>query len=235
MNKNIKKRISRRAFLKKVVGVGDINKIREKIRNINVVSGLDFDIVEDASDAFSSMKKSYGMFSNVRACLVLKGDKNTPDLKEKVGYYGEELVLFLEELDLGNCWVAGTFDRDKFIIDENQTMVCVIPFGYVDKQTLKEKAIRGRISIKRKSPDAMMDGYEDAPDWVKDAMEAVVLAPSAVNRQNPHFYFKDGVVSADVEDDGLVNLVDLGIAKKHFEIEAGGIFPIGKGARFEKR
>src|SRR3712207_364915 len=182
MDKNIEKRISRRAFLKKDIEVDLLEKIREKISQINDESGLDFTIVGDASQAFSSMKKSYGMFSNVKSCIVLKGDKNTRDLKEKVGYYGEELVLFLEELELGSCWVAGTFDRDKFTIDENQVMVCVIPFGYVDKQTLKEKAIRGRISIRRKSPDSMMDGYVDAPDWVKNAMEAVVLAPSAVNR-----------------------------------------------------
>lgn len=32
-------------------------------------------------------------------------------LKEKVGYYGEQLILKVTELGLGSCWVGGTFDR----------------------------------------------------------------------------------------------------------------------------
>lgn len=234
MKEAIKNRISRRKFLEQPIDSSVWTKLQQEVTRLNEVSGLSMELVEDASNAFSSMKKSYGMFSGVKACLVLKGNQKDPDLKEKVGYYGEEIVLYMTDLDLGTCWVAGTFDRSQFAIPEGEAMWCVVPFGYVEKLSFKEKAIRATLSKKRKPARERMTGYDEAPDWAKEAMEAVVLAPSAVNSQRPIFHYKGGVVSADVVVDEHVNLVDLGIAKKNFEFIAGGRFEIGNGASFIK-
>lgn len=52
-------------------------------------------------------------------------------------------------------------------------------------------------------------------------MRAVRRAPSALNRQPVRFVWRDGAVSASVPDYAS-QAVDLGIAKLHFEIGAGG-------------
>lgn len=65
-------------------------------------------------------------------------------------------------------------------------------------------------------------------------MRAVQKAPSAVNRQPVVFTYKGGIVTALVENtvgDGFA--LDLGIAKLHFELGAGGgTWAFGNGAEF---
>ena len=74
----------------------------------------------------------------------------------------------------------------------------------------------------------------ELPDWVKNGMEAVRMAPSAKNTQKPHFYFENGKVRAEVVDEYIQDLVDLGIAKLHFEAgaENGGHFEFGNGGEY---
>lgn len=225
-------RISRRKFLPTPIESELREKICTEIDALNRESGLSFVFVEDAGEAFNSMWKSYGLFSGVRSVVVLKGDKGTIDLAEKIGYYGEKLILDLTDMGLGTCWVGGTFDRRQFVISDGETMLCVVPVGYVEEQSMKEKLIRNTLSRKRKPVEQRLWGYENAPEWVLSAMEAVRLAPSAVNSQKPFFTYVDGVVTAAVEGQHDMDLVDLGIAKLHFAVEAGGRFDFGQNGRF---
>lgn len=54
----------------------------------------------------------YGKFSGVRNYIACVGPAS-PDLDEKVGYYGEYLVLLAQSLGLNTCWVALTFSKGK--------------------------------------------------------------------------------------------------------------------------
>ena len=47
-------------------------------------------------------------------------------------------------------------------------------------------------------------------------MEAVALAPSALNKQKPKFFYERGELRASVPDNYDMDMVDLGIAKYHF-------------------
>lgn len=49
--------------------------------------------MEDGSSAFRKLRKSYGLFTNVRSLILMKGKKDDKDLKKKIGYYGEDLGL----------------------------------------------------------------------------------------------------------------------------------------------
>ncbi len=70
------------------------------------------------------------------------------------------------------------------------------------------------------------------PQWVQEGMNAVLLAPSAKNTQKVMFKYENNILSAQIADDYSMDLIDLGIAKKHFEIEAGGKFELGNGGIF---
>ena len=74
----------------------------------------------------------------------------------------------------------------------------------------------------------------DVPAEIAAGMEAVRLAPSAVNTQTPHFDYKDGVLTASAPDDATFGPTDLGIAKCHFVQEAGGTFAFGNGGVWTK-
>lgn len=234
MREAIINRISRRNYQRTPIAAELREKICAEIEELNRESGLAFKFVEDAGEAFNSMRKSYGLFSGVRSVVVLKGAENAPDLAEKIGYYGERLMLDLTDMGLGTCWVGGTFDRKHFEISDGETMLCVVPVGYVAEQTMKEKLIRNTLSRKRKPVSQRLNGYEIAPEWVLTAVEAVRLAPSAVNSQKPVFTWADGIVTAAAEVERDMDLVDLGIAKLHFAAEAGGHFEFGQNGKFAK-
>ena len=90
-----------------------IEKLQAEILEENTESQLNIEFVEDGSKAFSHFGKSYGLFKNVRSLLLLKGNPGLPYFKEKIGYYGEKLLLFSEGEGVQTCWVGGTFDRSR--------------------------------------------------------------------------------------------------------------------------
>ena len=60
-------------------------------------------------------------------------------------------------------------------------------------------------------------------------MRAVQKAPSTRNTQKVKFLYESGVLRASVPETGKFDLVDLGIAKLHFALAAGGRFEPGNG------
>lgn len=234
MREAIEKRISRRTYTTEHLNSEIISRIQTLIDEINTVSGLSLQFVEDGSTAFASARKTYGMFKNVRSLILLKGPTDLPDLREKTGYYGEGLMLDLVDMDLGTCWVGGTFDRDTFAVPEGESLVLCMLVGQIDRPTLKDRIMISQAHNKRRPMEERLTSDAPIPDWLKAGMEAVLPAPSAVNKQKPHFDYKGGVLTASVPDEYAMDLVDLGIAKKHFEFGAGGRFAFGNGAAYKK-
>ena len=164
-----------------------------------------------------------------------------PHAEEAFGYTFEKIVLYAQSLGVGTTWIAGTMNRDAFEramkLQSGEVMPCVSPLGYpAKKMSLRESMMRKGIKADSRLPfeTLFFDGTFDTPltqeraGAFKDALEAVRLAPSAVNRQpwravigenKVHFYEKSakGYVSADGWD---VQRIDMGIALAHFELAA---------------
>lgn len=227
-------RISRRSYSGEPLNGSEIQKISEMLEQINEKSGLNFQFLEDGSHAFNNFRSSYGMFKNVRSIILLKGNEKTDYLKEKIGYFGEELVLDITDMELGTCWVGGTFDKNSISIPDDEVLYCVIVVGKVDNLSAKERIIRKAGHLKTKPMDERIIYTEPLPAWAEKGMQAVMLAPNAVNAQRVTFKYENGVITAEVPGDKPADMIDLGIAKKHFEIEAEGKFVFGNGAEFNK-
>ncbi len=236
MREAIIKRMSRRSFTGAAFTVEEQDKICKLVDKANKESGLTISFMENAGKEFGSFGKTYGMFKNVRSVLVMKGSKIDPDLREKCGYYGESIVLDLIDAGIDSCWVGGTFDKAGFPVDDTEELVCLIVIGKTDALSVKEKLLRmGTGASKNRKPlDERLTATAEIPEWVKNGMEAVRLAPSAVNKQKPHFTYDGTTLTASVEVDYHLDLVDLGIAKMHFDSEAGGHFHFGNGAAYVK-
>jgi len=224
-------RISRRSFLDEEIEPQRLEQLQQKIAEVNAESGLHVTWLPDGAAAMAG-GKSYGMFHGVRALLVLKGDGKLPHLKEKIGYFGEILVLKATALGLGTCWVGGTFDRSLMSVPQGEELICVVPVGKVRAEaTLKERMIRGAIHRKSKTIDQLLQTDEPVSENLRRAMELVQRAPTARNLQKVSFTLKDGEISAHVPDDYPMDLVDLGICKLHFELGFGGKFAWGNGGK----
>ncbi len=231
----IARRISRRSYLGTPLAPEQVSTLRALIDGCNAQSGLHIQFIEDSSKAFKGLSKSYGMFSGVRSLLALVGKKTDTYLEEKLGYYGELLVLEATKLGLGTCWVGGTFDAKSCPCElaADERLVCVIPVGNVPSDTtLKEKTILGLVHRKTRPLTYFYTADAALPEWFIEGVKAVQRAPSAVNHQPVHLNLQNGVVTATLRSDG--SPIDLGIAKLHFELAAGGSFAEGNNAVFTK-
>ena len=240
MLRAIESRRSRRKYLPTAIILPAVETLKSFIAEFNAKESVQMRLVLDNGDAFKGLKKSYGMFSGVRHYIALVGDPKDPVGIEKLGYYGQWLVLHATALSLGSCWVGGTFDRAACPVElaEGESIICVIVVGNVpQKSGVKENLIYGLTHRKTKTVEQMMESHGLAPEWFMNGMRAAQKAPSAVNRQPVRFtYQEDGGVTAAVEDiEGEGAPLDLGIAKLHFEIGAGGgTWEFGNGAAFQR-
>ncbi len=228
-------RCSRRSYIGTPLESTFLEEARRTVREINAASGLSFTLVEDAKAAFASVWKTGGLFSGVRSILMAKGPADDPHLFEKVGHEGERFVLEMTRLGLGTCWVGATFDEKTLPVPEGERLVCVIPVGPVPAEpTAKEQMIRKTLRGKGRSLESRYEVSGTVPAWFYRGMDAVGKAPSARNTQKAGFSCRDGRVTASIPDDYRFDLVDLGIAKLHFEIAAGGQFEMGNGSVFSQ-
>ena len=170
------------------------------------------------------------------------GRKNMEDF----GYRMEDAILYATALDLGTCWLGGTFRRSSFaerlVLGKDEIMPCVTAVGYISEQrSLVDRVIRRQARGDRRYcwERLFFEGRfgqplvpEEAGDYA-GALEMVRLGPSASNKQPWrvvkddgawHFYLQrtpgylQGAGSAFVEGD--LQRVDLGIALCHFELTA---------------
>ena len=233
--KAIEQRVSTRSYLETVIEKEKISLLINEIEEGNQKYGLSNSFLEDGSSAFNSFGKSYGMFKGVRSLIVMKGPENDIHLKEKLGYVGEKVILRATSLGLATCWVGGSFERENpiFNVSEGEEFVCVITVGIAaDKKSLIGSLVN---KIKRtKDIEAFYTADSVVPDWFVTGITAVQKAPSAKNSQKVHFTYNDGIVRAKVPDSYRFDLIDLGIAKLHFELATRGSFSLGNNSEFQK-
>ena len=198
----------------------DVVKVLEnEISQVNQKSKLHIQLILNEPKAFQGTLAKYGKFRNVSNYLVVAG-KKAEDLDERVGYYGEYLVLLAQTLGLNTCWVGLSYTKvpGTYVLDEGEKIACYIAIGYGETQGTSHKI---------KTIEQVSNVSERTPLWFKKGVEAALLAPTAVNQQKFSFEYvgmKDGhhLVHAK-KGFSLIGYtqMDMGIAKYHFEIGAG--------------
>lgn len=176
----------------------------------NRESGPNIQIIFDEPKCFDGMMAHYGKFSGVENYIALVGKKDA-DLEEKAGYYGEKLVLKAQELGLNTCWVALTHGKSAAEIKAGEKLACIVALGYGTTQGIAHKS---------KPLEQLCNCAAAMPDWFSKGMEAVLLAPTAMNQQKFYFTMDGEKVSAKAGK-GFYTKMDLGIAKYHFEAVTG--------------
>ena len=208
----MKQRHSVRSYLDTTVENFKILQLNALAKECNEQSGLDIQVVANHPDAFDNFLARYGKIKGAQNYIALVGNKGK-DLHEKVGYFGQKLVLLAQQLGLNTCWLGLTYSKRKsrVVVKSGQKLACIICFGYGANQGVQHK---------NKPLDKVCKMDENTPQWFKDGMSAVMLAPTAINQQKFWFEQKNGIVTAKAKT-GPYSKMDLGIAKLHFEIGAG--------------
>lgn len=203
----MKERHSVRQYSDKKID-GDVKtKLDTYVASINEESGLSMQIFYNEPNCFNSMLAHYGKFSNVKNYIAIVGKKEE---QEKAGYYGEKLVLKCQELGLNTCWVALTHGKVNVQTKPQQKLLILIALGYGTNTGVAHKSKPIKELCKE-------DAY---PEWFMKGIEAVSLAPTAMNQQKFLFEMKNGQVYAKALM-GFYSKIDLGIVKYHFEAVTG--------------
>lgn len=192
----------------------DIRTLQKEIDDCNKAGGLHIQLVTNEPKAFDSFMAHYGKFSGVQNYIALIGKKSA-DLEEKLGFYGERLVLLAQTLGLNTCWVAMTFGKgaakSRCTIAPGEKLVCVLSLGYGATQGVAHKS---------KPMESLCQVEGAMPDWFRKGMEAAMLAPTAMNQQKFLISLSGNTVSAKSLG-GFYSKTDLGIVKYHFEVGSG--------------
>ncbi len=203
----MKNRHSVRQYKEQPIEASNRELINEWVEEVNKESGLSMQVLYDEPRCFDSFMARYGKFVNVKNYIAIVGNK---DEQEKAGYFGEKIVLKCQELGLNTCWVAMTHGKSKAEIKRGQKLLILISLGYGETQ-----------GVPHKSKSITELGKADQnTEWFNKGMEAVSLAPTAVNQQKFLFELKNGNVTAK-NLGGFYSKIDLGIAKYHFEAVTG--------------
>ncbi len=179
---------------------------------------------------------TYGFIKNAPAFLITIC-KNDKESLFDLGYIFENLVLYLQTMGIGTCWLGGTFSRKKLQlnqnISENEFIPIISPIGYSAKKLhLLENIIRKAAKSNVRKPFDQLFFKTDFNTKISDSLlrnllEYVRLAPSASNKQPWRILINDSHIahffierSPNYEKSlGYdIQMVDIGIALAHYTI-----------------
>lgn len=201
-----------RAYEGRPIEGQQLTELEAKIREANEKGGLHFQLVNGQENALAPYRIRYGKWTGVTNYIVIAG-KDTKDLEQKCGYYGEQIMLWAFTAGLKAGWVEASYAEqpDVFKLEADERFVMLMCIGYSDQEGGPHKM---------KSVEQLSETSGTVPEWFTPGMEAARLAPTAGNQQLFKICWNDGKLSIRTEK-GLLEEVDEGIAQYHFELGAG--------------
>ena len=214
----IEARHSVRAYKEQPLTAEVAKALEEKITELNREGHLHMQLILNEPKAFQGTLAKYGKFRGVNNYIVMAGQK-ADDLDERIGYYGEQLVLMAQTLGLNTCWVGLSYSKvpGTYVLEDGEKIACYIAIGYGETQGVGHKI---------KTVEQVSNVSDTTPAWFRKGVEAALLAPTAVNQQKFSFEYvgmKDGHHQVRARKGFSMigyTKTDLGIAKCHFEVGA---------------
>jgi nitroreductase len=160
--------------------------------------------------------------------IALSADRSVLE-QAKLGFLGEQLVLFSEAIGLRTCWMGHyrTQEVNEIVYssskpDKENPLYCIILLGHIPERTgLLDRISQRRFSKKTRMVDSFLspDSLTEFPNYIRDALELTSKAPSAMNSQKWYY-----MVQRD--DEGYI--IELGKRRgyqhfkwKHYDIDVG--------------
>lgn len=216
INEAIKLRHSVRAYTAQPLSDEEKSILQSCIADCNAKGHLHLQLVCNEPKAFKCFLARYGKFSGVANYIAMVGPKGD-GLDERVGYYGERLVLLAQTLGLNTCWVGLSYKKvaGAYTVAGGEKLVCLVALGHGATQGVQHRS-------KEAAQVSRNLGAGALPEWFGRGVESALLAPTALNQQKFSFaLLPDGRTVRAEAGRGFYTKVDLGIAKYHFEAGAG--------------
>ena len=199
-----------------------------------------FEIIDDTDTIEKTGGKigTYGVIKGAKSYIAGIVEYGEHSL-EQLGYTFEKLILYATSLDIGTCWLGGTFTKSGFErianLKDNELMPVITPIVYIeDKKRMLDRLMRTMAGSNNRKDwsELFYNNSFDTPLTEQEAgkystaLEMVRIAPSASNKQpwrivkdnnTFHFYLKHNkgygkALGIDIQK------IDIGIAMCHFEM-----------------
>ncbi|MBP3222823.1 MAG: hypothetical protein J6M18_02730 [Actinomycetaceae bacterium] len=198
------------------------------IAHINATSGLNMQLIENEPEVFRTFISARTGLISAHSYIAMVGTAHK-DLDFFVGYWGELLVLLLQSRGIHTNWTGGTrrLGLSTARVQQNEKNTILIALGYGENSG-KERSTR--------PIEALCSAPSPYSPWLRRALHAAQLAPTGYNRQKFHFTIDENGnfetnpllwkanITAKSTTHMPLNLIDLGIATRHFELGASNYF-----------
>ena len=136
----IEARHSVRAYINEPLADDVVRALEEQIAVLNREGKLHMQLILNEPKAFQGTMAKYGKFRNANNYIVMAG-KKAEDLDERIGYFGEHLVLLAQTLGLNTCWVGLSYSKVPGSLAKMKRLLATLPSAMVRH---KESAIKSR-------------------------------------------------------------------------------------------
>ena len=207
-----------------------------------------FELIAGKDDDLKELKSlgTYGFIKGATGFIVGATTADTKHL-EDFGYLLQKIILYATDLDLGTCWLGGTFTKSSFAqkisVREGEMVPSVAAVGHIAKKPRRIDSIirKGANADKRRPWEQLFFNADFNSPLTRQMagdyaipLEMVRLAPSASNKQ-PWRVVKDGsrwhfylLRTSGYQERRLVKFftvadlqrIDMGISMCHFELSA---------------
>ncbi|MDR2146800.1 MAG: hypothetical protein LBE91_10120 [Tannerella sp.] len=232
IQENIKKRVSVRTYTGEPLGEEHTALIKQYISQLQAPFGISAraELISVQSDGKPIKLGTYGWIKGAGEFLVMIYE-DAPFAETAAAYMFEQAVLSCTDLDLGTCWIGGSFSRSDFkkqvTLKSNEKLKIVSPVGYASdrKRFLEKYIVRAEKNHTRKPfGELFFDKDFNSPLTETTAgiflqpLEMVRLAPSANNKQEWRALLKDKMLHFYKKPYPMFDAIDMGIALCHFEL-----------------
>ena len=147
-----------------------------KVWEINKEAVMLVQFVTDEPREFCRFKSAsrvfpYGVLTGARVYFIMARKKGD-EVDEKIGYYGERLVMRAQSLGLKICWVGLIYSNipGAYELADDEKIACYISPGYGQTQGKSHKS---------KPVREISNASDLTPKWFNRGVEAALLATTA--------------------------------------------------------
>lgn len=239
IEESVKKRYSVRNYKEQEVELDKRKAIESFVNSLDNPFGkkVNFHYLDNREMKDEDKLGTYGV---IKGAMQYIGTtiKLEPMALEALGYELEAVILYLAHLELGTCWLGGTFNRKGFAkamnIEEDEIFPIITPYGYAaTKKHMKEIVMRKMIKADQRKEwnqlfyinDFQTTLTKEKAGELEVPLEMVRLGPSASNKQPWRILIKDNACHFyEYKQPGYsdsfpydIQRVDMGIAAAHFD------------------
>ena len=251
ITETITRRFSCRTYIDKPISEEKKNMVEEFISLNKIVpfkTTPRFQLITASTEAHKSLKGlgTYGFIKGASGFIIGCAERNLDYNLEDYGYIMEKIILFATSIELGTCWLGGSFKKSifsqKIEAQQDEFVPAVAAIGHIaSKRRLFDKVIRWSAkATKRKHWNRLyfQETFNttlslETAGTFSVPLNMVRLAPSASNRQPWriikekdnnifHFYLQrtKGYYERNKKMFKMTDLqrVDMGIAMCHFDL-----------------